>query len=143
MRFLSLDVGERRTGVAVSDPGGVIARPLTTLEVPPQADGLAAAVRPLVDEHGVQHLVVGLPRRLSGRHGPEAEAATALASELGALLGLPVTLWDERLSTVEAGRLLDEGGVRGRRRKQRIDAVAAAVILQSFLDHRSSTGTAS
>lgn len=139
MRVLSLDVGERRTGVAISDPGGVLARPLTTLTVPPRADSLAAALQPLIAEHEVQHLVVGLPRRLSGRHGPEAEAMSALAAELGSRLQLPVTLWDERLSTVEAQRLLDEQGGRGKRRRQRLDSIAAAVILQGFLDHGGTT----
>lgn len=137
MRVLGLDVGERRTGVAVSDASGTLARPLTTITVPALADDMARALRQHLDEYEVQHVVVGLPRRLSGRHGPEAERMEALAARLGVVLALPVTLWDERLSTVEAERLLGEGNVFGKRRRQRLDAAAAAVILQGFLDHRS------
>ena len=130
MTILCLDIGRSRIGVALSDPGGTLARP---------HGGAAALVRrlqPLVEEFEVGEIVVGLPRRLGGEHGPEAAAVTRLAEELAELTEMPVRLWDERLSTVEATRILRERGVRGRRLKALVDQVAAAVILQSYLDHR-------
>lgn len=142
MTYLCLDVGERRTGVAVSDPLGILARPLTTLVGGLPAEELAADLRPILEEHDVGELIVGLPRRLSGAAGPEAEGIQALAARLRPLLGIPVHLWDERLSTAEVRRRLQEAGVRRRQRsKEQIDRLAAAVILQSWLDHRTATET--
>ena len=136
MVVLCLDVGARRTGVAISDPTGTLARPLTTLEVGDTLQRLLPPLRELVAEHTAECLVVGLPRRLSGARGPEAERAEALATGLGEALGIAVELCDERLTTVEAERLLGERGVRGRKRRKRIDQVAAAVILQGYLDRQ-------
>ena len=146
MTILCLDIGRSRIGVALSDPGGTLARPHAVLPAPGGrltairgTGGAAALVRrlqPLVEEFEVGEIVVGLPRRLGGEHGPEAAAVTRLAEELAELTEMPVRLWDERLSTVEATRILRERGVRGRRLKALVDQVAAAVILQSYLDHR-------
>lgn len=141
MRYLCLDVGERRTGVAVSDPLGILARPLTTLAGGRSAEELAADLRPLLEEHEVRELIVGLPRRLSGVTGPEAARIEALAERLRELLDIPVRLWDERLSTVEVKRRLREAGVRRRQRtKEQIDRLAATVILQSWLDRHDASG---
>jgi putative Holliday junction resolvase len=134
MIVLCLDVGTRRTGVAVSDPTGTLARPLTTLHVGDRLEDLVPPLRELICETGAELLVVGLPRRLSGAHGPEAERAETLASGLEKALGVATELCDERLTTLEAERLLGERGVRGRKRRERLDQAAAAVILQGYLD---------
>lgn len=139
MTYLSLDVGARRTGVAVSDPSATLARPLTTLPGGLSPGDLAARLLPLIRELEVAGIVIGLPRRLSGAHGPEAEAMAGLAAELGRRLEVPVHLWDERLSTVEVVERLAEAGVRRRKRsRDQIDRLAATVILQGWLDHRKS-----
>ncbi len=132
-RVLGLDPGERTVGVAVSDELGLTAQPVGELRRrTPEAD--AAAVRRLVERYGAEVVVVGLPRRLDGTLGPEAEKARAWAAELERRLGLPVRLWDERLSTKEAERLLVAADVSRRRRRRRLHRVAAALILQSYLD---------
>jgi putative Holliday junction resolvase len=136
MIWLALDLGSRRIGVAISDDSGTIAVPLRTLEVGKRGDFPLAALRELVVERGVGGIVVGWPRRLDGSAGPEAEAAQAVAARLGAELGLPVELWDERLTSVEAERLLIEAGVRRKKRRGATDRIAATLILQGFLDHR-------
>ena len=90
----------------------------------------------LIEETGAEGIVVGLPMRLDGTSGPEAEAAGRFAADLRTKVSMEVVLWDERLSSVEAERLLEEAGVRSKRRRAITDRVAAAVILQSFLDSR-------
>ncbi len=134
MIYLCLDIGTRRTGVAISDPIGMLARPLGRLPGGEGVEALADRLRHLIEEHQVEAIVVGLPRRLSGEHGPEAEHVTSLAAGLRERLAVPVQLWDERLTTVEARRLMIEAGVRRKRRKAVIDEIAATVILQSYLD---------
>ena len=134
MVYLCLDMGTRRIGVAVSDPTGLLARPIDTLPGGEPAPQFAQRLRPLVRDHEAEKLVIGLPKRLDGARGPEAIAVETIAAELQELLGMPVILWDERLSTVEATRRLIESGVRPKRRKQLVDQVAAALILQSYLD---------
>lgn len=135
-RWLGLDVGERTIGVAVSDPGGLLAQPLETVRRAGWKADLARLAE-LVAAYEVTGIVVGLPRRLSGRQGPEAEAAAAFAGRLAEGLGLPVMTWDERLTTRAATDALLEADVGRRRRKAAVDAVAAALILQGALDrHR-------
>ena len=134
MRVLAIDLGKKRTGLAISDPTGLIARPL---EVVPCGDAPAAvlgAVEPVVSEYEVDRLVVGLPRRMDGGEGDEAAAARAVAAHLEAALARPVELWDERLTTVEATQRMIDAGSSKRRRRTDVDMVAAAVILQSYLD---------
>jgi putative Holliday junction resolvase len=132
-RVLALDVGDRRIGVAVSDESGTIASPLAT--VARGREDLAAIGR-LVTERQISRLVVGLPTGLSGREGPQATKVRAFAAELAAVLGpdLPIEFWDERLTTTIAERSLIEAGTSRARRRERIDAVAAAVILQGYLE---------
>jgi len=137
MIWLALDLGSRRIGVAVSDDTGTLAVPLRTLEVAKRGDFPLDALRALVAERAVEGIVVGWPRRLDGSAGPEAEAAAAIAERLRSELGLPVELWDERLTSVEAERLLIEAGVRRKKRRGATDRIAATLILQGFLDHRS------
>ncbi len=132
-RVLAVDPGSRRVGVAVSDPTGTIAQPLTALPAEPAAT-LAERLAALAREHEATALVVGLPRRMDGGTGPEARAARALAEELRRASGLAVTLVDERLTSVAAERALLAGGASRARRRQLSDQVAAAMILQSYLD---------
>jgi len=131
-------VGSVRVGVALSDPDGVLAAPLVTLPRDEAGGTDLERLVALVAEHDVVEVVVGLPRTLADRHGPAADAARAYADALVASLpaGVPVTLQDERFSTVTAGRMLTQQGVRGRRQRQVIDQAAAVEILQGRLDAR-------
>ena len=125
--------------MAVSDPLGIIAQGLPTLEAPGRKAILAALSR-VVEDQGVVHIVVGLPLRLSGEEGPEALAARTFAADLNRRLDLTVELWDERLTTVQAERTLLEGNVRRGRRRQERDRLAAILILQAWLDAHSPSG---
>ena len=134
-RRLGVDVGTVRVGVAVSDPDGVLATPLTTLSRDQRAGTDIERLAELVTEHEVVEVVVGLPRTLTGRHGPAAEAAQAYASALAERISpVPVRLVDERLSTVLATKTLRERGLRARRQRLVVDQAAAVQILQSWLD---------
>jgi putative Holliday junction resolvase len=132
-RFMGLDVGRRRIGVALSDPSGLLSYPLATVEVQGPEDGLAE-ICGWVEEYGVVHVVVGLPLLLDGSEGEEARYVQAWAERLRERLSLPVELWDERLSSAEAERALLEGGMRRERRRHHRDKVAAALILRNYLD---------
>jgi putative Holliday junction resolvase len=132
MRILALDVGERRTGVALSDSLGWLATPLTVLKSRSREAELAAIVE-LVQSRQVEQVVVGYPRSLDGSVGPQAKRVDQYVAQLRTHLPeVPVILWDERLSTAQAERLIHEAGKRVQR--ERIDAAAAAVILQDYLD---------
>ena len=137
---LGVDVGEARVGVAICDPDGVLATPLTTIRRDRRPDNGAVPadmleLARLVEAHGTVEVVVGLPTTLAGREGPAARAARAYAERLAQVVApVPVTLADERMSTAVAARRLSERGVRGRRQRQVIDQVAAAEILQGWLD---------
>lgn len=133
-RRLGVDVGSVRVGVALSDPGGLLATPLVTLGRDERDGSDLRRLAELVAEHEVVEVVIGLPRTLAGRDGPAAQAAQAYADQLRRLVTVPVVLVDERLSTVAAGRVLAERGVRGRRQRAVIDQAAAVQILQSRLD---------
>ena len=133
MRILGVDPGEVRLGLAVSDELGLTAQGLPTWVSRGRSADLAH-LRSLVEELGVGEVVVGLPRNMDGTIGPSAEAARELAQDLRSALGLPVTLWDERLTTQAATRFLSEAGLSRRRQRGRVDAVAAALILQGYLD---------
>jgi putative Holliday junction resolvase len=132
---LAIDPGSRRVGVAISDPGGTFALPLGVIERSSD-NSYIDRLADLAASRGVDEVVVGLPLRLSGSQGPEAHDARALAEALHALLGVPVHLVDERLTTRQAEGSLAGAGVRSRARRGRIDQVAAAVLLQGFLDSR-------
>ena len=132
-RVLCVDYGTVRMGLAVSDPLGATAQPLDVVE--PSVDEVVETARDL----GVSEIVVGLPLRTTGESGPEAEAARDFARELEEASGIPVQMWDERLSSVEAERVMAAQGVRSRQRRGSVDKVAAAIVLQSFLDSRRTT----
>jgi len=134
VRVLGLDLGTKRVGVAVSDPRGVVATPYTVL---PRATRRAVdhrAVADLVRELGVQRVVVGLPLSLDGGTGPAARSAMEEADQLRRFLDVPVDLHDERLTTVAADRSLVAMNVKAGARRKVVDQVAAAVLLQSWLD---------
>jgi putative holliday junction resolvase len=131
VRLAGVDFGGRWFGIALSDPTGTIASPLET------ADGEAAAVARLgrlIAEEGVGLIVVGLPRNMDGSIGPKAREALGFAERLRERLGAPVETWDERLTTVQAERYLRDSGTKGRRRSDRVNQVAAQILLQSYLD---------
>jgi putative Holliday junction resolvase len=133
MRVLGIDPGARRIGLALSDPEGRFALPLEAV----QARGVEQTVQRLAAEAirlSAERLVVGLPLRMDGSEGESARLARKLGERLHAATGLPVVLWDERLTTRAAERALAEAGTRGARRKQAVDSVAAALLLQSYLD---------
>jgi putative holliday junction resolvase len=134
-----VDVGSVRVGVALSDPNGVLATPLTTLSRDHRAGADLDSLARLVVEHEVVEVVIGLPRTLAGRHGPAAEAAQSYASALAERIApVPVRLTDERLSTVAATRSLRDTGVPGRRQRAVVDQAAAVQILQGWLDSAAS-----
>lgn len=135
MRVLAIDPGSKRVGIAVSDPTGTIAQALTTLNAEP-LDTLASRIAEIAKDKEAARIVVGLPRRMDGSYGPEAASARGLAAELRKEARLPVELVDERLTTVSAERSLLEGGLRRAKRRQAVDKVAAAVLLQSHLDRK-------
>ena len=136
-RRLAVDVGSVRVGVAVSDPGPVLATPLVTLSRDERSGSDLDRLAELVAEYEVVEVVVGLPRTLSARHGVAAESAVAYAAQLTARIGpVPVRLADERLTTVSASRMLTQRGVRGKRQRAVVDQAAAVEILQAWLDAR-------
>ncbi|HWH32252.1 MAG TPA: Holliday junction resolvase RuvX [Egibacteraceae bacterium] len=138
MRVLGIDAGEVRIGVALSDPDGVIASPLATV---PAGGDAAERLAGLAREHGCALAVVGLPKGMSGRDTASTQMARRLAKSLGEL-GLDVTLWDERLSSAQAERVLLGAGRRRDQRRAERDRVAAAIILQSWLDAHGGAGGA-
>jgi putative Holliday junction resolvase len=132
-RVLALDVGERRIGVAMSDPMRILSSPSTTLRAQPRAQALERIAQ-LARENEVAELVVGLPLTLSGEVGPQAKLVLAFVEELRGAVALPIHTQDERLTSVEAERIMSEMGLKPEQRKARIDEVAASIILQDFLD---------
>lgn len=133
MRTLALDIGKRRIGVAVSDPLGMIARPVETLHSVSLNKDVAYLAN-LAKTLEAEQVVVGDPIHMSGDPSPMSGRARTFGNMLAEASGLPVIYWDERLTTVEAQRILEDSGVQPRKVRQQIDAVAAAVILQSYLN---------
>lgn len=133
MKILGLDYGEARIGVAVSDALGILANPLDTIcekDRALQLEKTACVAR----EHGVGKIVVGNPKRMDGSLGHRAEYTEAFARDLSNMLNIPYVMWDERLSSTEAHRVLESGGVSGKKRKTKVDKIAAVIILQGYLD---------
>jgi len=137
MRVLGLDFGSRRVGVALSDPTGTFAQPLETIaHRGPRDVALFRRIAVCVEEHEVGRIVIGLPLHMDGRKGPEAVAVESFGARIAEQTKLPVEYLDERWTTVEAQRAFTEMGVRGRRAREHVDAVAATLILRTYLDRR-------
>ena len=133
LRLLGLDVGDRRIGVAVSDPTGSLASPVEVYRRRDVPSDVRHVVE-LLDEYEATGVVVGLPKNMNGTEGPQAEKTRDFANAL-TRQGISVSLWDERLSTVEATRRMVEQRHKKRGIQERIDSEAAALILQTYLDH--------
>jgi len=140
VRMLGLDVGEKRIGVALSDPLGIMASALTVIESKSEVDAIEQVIA-LAREHEAERIVIGLPRSLDGSLGSQARKVQAFADSLAECTEIPVLTWDERFSTVEAERALVEAGMKRDKRKKRLDSVAAALILQGYLDSERSDTT--
>jgi putative Holliday junction resolvase len=139
MRMLALDLGSKRIGVAVSDTTGTVASPLTVITRSRSRRHDHERIAALVRDEEAEMVVVGLPLSLSGAEGPAARAARTEARALASVVTVPIETFDERLSTVTAERALAEGNVRGPARRQVVDKVAAAVILQAYLEQHRGT----
>lgn len=133
---MGLDLGEKTIGVAVSDPMGWTAQAVEVIRRNGNFDAEIKRLKELIAEYGVELILLGLPRNMDGTVGEQGKKAVDYAGIIGEKLGLPVELWDERLSTVAAGRVLLEADMSRAKRKKIIDKVAAAVILQGYLDSR-------
>ena len=132
-RSLGLDIGDKRIGVALSDPGGILASPLVIIErTGEEAD--VAAITSLIEQHHVARVIAGLPRSMDGSLGGQAAKVEKFVARLAGQTEAPVEFRDERLSTVLAQRLMREAGGKKRRQQKHDDAIAAAVILQAYLD---------
>ena len=136
---MALDVGGRRIGVALSDTTRVLASPLTTLRAEPR-DRVLSEIAALVLRHEVAEVVVGLPLTLSGEIGPQAHVIQLFVERLKGVLTAPIHMFDERLTTVAAERMMVDLGMKPEQRKARIDEVAASIILQDFLDAKRPRG---
>jgi len=141
-RILAIDYGSRRMGLAVSDPLGITAQGLETLERKNKRSDFARLER-VIRQHEVREIVLGYPLRMSGEEGTQSEKVSEFADALREKFQIPVHLWDERLTSAEANRLLREAELSTRKRAQAVDRMAAVLILQSFLQARSVRGNAS
>ncbi len=137
MRILALDFGERRIGVAISDPTATLASPLTTIERrTPHADTAIDAILTLANEYAAAEILVGIPYLMSGRIGAQTRATLYFAEILANRATMPIIHIDERLSSVQAERMLAQAGAPASRHRGRTDSAAAAIILQAYLDAR-------
>ena len=137
VRVLGIDLGARRVGLALSDPSATIATPHSVLARSGDRRAEHQRIREFVADHGVERVVVGLPLSMDGSMGVAAKQAVREARALADVLDVPVETYDERLTTVTAGRILTENRVPGRSRRGVVDKVAAAVMLQAWLDGQS------
>jgi len=135
MRIMAIDYGDAHTGIAISDPTGFLTGTTTTIHSR-KAEEVAGEIARLVQEHGVEELVMGYPRNMDGTEGPRAELYRAFAARLEEVCGLKPVLWDERRTTVEAHGILHASGKRMKQHKKTVDAVAATLILEGYLTFR-------
>jgi putative Holliday junction resolvase len=133
MRILALDHGTKRIGLAISDETAIIAQPLEFLAAEPLEDFLKR-LEDIIDKRRVGEILVGLPRNMNGTYGPAAARARQFAGRLREAFAIPIKTWDERLTSVQASRFLIETGMRREKRMERVDQIAAAILLQSYLD---------
>ena len=135
MKIMAIDYGDAHTGVAISDATATLAGYSTVIDSR-KADVVTAEICRLVREHGVTELVLGYPKNMDGTLGPRAEKAAAFGETLKELTGLPLTLWDERRTTIDAHNILFNNGQNARKRKKTVDAVAAALMLEGYLTRK-------
>lgn len=133
MRILALDHGTKRIGVAISDELQMMAHPLEFIAAEPFADFLVR-VKQLLREKEVELVLVGMPRNMDGSYGPAALKVQEFVAVLKETIGVPIKTWDERLTSVQANRFLQQAEVRGDKRRAKVDKSAAAILLQSYLD---------
>ncbi|ACA59428.1 Holliday junction resolvase RuvX [Candidatus Desulforudis audaxviator] len=137
MRLMGLDIGDRRIGVALTDENGVAAYPLEVLErTSPEKD--LRRITEIIDQYGVERVVAGLPKTLSGQIGPQGDKVLSFLDKLRVRSTVPVITWDERLTTAEVEKLLVSADLGRRRRRKVVDKLAATLILNSYLNSRKS-----
>ena len=139
MRIMAIDYGDAHTGIAVSDPTGLLAG-FTTVVTAYRPEAVAQRVAELAREHGAEELVLGHPVNMDGSLGPRSEKAKAMQALLEEATGLPVVLWDERRTTIDAHHILYQSGKNAKQRKKVLDAVAATLILEGYLTYKKSQG---
>ena len=132
MRILAIDYGDAHTGIAISDPTGLLAGFTTVIDAY-RPEVVAERVAALAREHGAERLVLGHPINMDGTRGPRSEKAQALKALLEEATGLPVVLWDERRTTIDTHQILQNSGKNAKKRKKVVDAVAASLILEGYL----------
>ena len=132
MKTMAIDYGDARTGIAISDALGMLCGTTTVIHEY-NKEKVAARIAELVKQNGVGELVMGFPRNMDGSEGPRAELYREFAALVETVSGMPVALWDERRTTVDAHRILSDNNVRGKKRKNTVDAVAASLILEGWL----------
>lgn len=135
MKIMAIDYGDARTGIAISDSLGMLTG-FTTVIHAYTPDKVAQAIAELIQQHQVTELVMGFPKNMDGTEGPRAELYKQFAALLEETTGLKPVLWDERRTTVDAHRILSQNNVRGKKRKNTVDAVAASLILEGYLAFR-------
>lgn len=139
MRIMAIDYGDAHTGIAVSDATGFLAGYTTTIHSR-KAEVVLEEIARLVKEQGAEELVMGFPKNMDGTEGPRAELYRAFAAQIEEKTGLKPVLWDERRTTVDAHRILFEAGKNAKKRKKTVDAVAATLILEGYLDFKRMRG---
>ena len=137
MRIMAIDYGDAHTGIAISDPTGFLAGFTTTIDAY-RPDIVVQRITELARQHGAEELVLGHPKNMDGTLGPRAEKAEAMAALLKEATGLPVVLWDERRTTIDAHQIRMAGGKNAKKRKKVVDAVAASLILEGYLTYKKS-----
>lgn len=135
MRYMGIDFGDARVGIALSDPLGMLAQRYTTL-TNTGGKKLFEQITAIIEEKQVSHIVVGLPKNMDATEGFRADATYAFAERLKTYTNVPISFWDERLTTVAAHGYLNELDVRGKKRKETVDAVSAELILEGFMQSR-------
>jgi len=137
MRIMAIDYGDAHTGIAISDPTGFLAGFTTVIDAY-RPEVVVERIAALAKEHGVEELVLGHPINMDGTRGPRSEKAQAMAQLLREATSLPVTLWDERRTTIDAHQILMGSGKNAKKRKKVVDAVAASLILEGYLTYKKS-----
>ena len=136
MKVMAIDYGDARTGVAISDPLGMLVGTTTVIHSR-KPERTAAEIQNLITIHNPDRIIMGFPRNMDGSEGPRAALYREFASQLSALTGREIVLWDERRTTIEAHQILSDHNYHGKKRKNTVDAVAASLILEGYLSYLS------